>query len=115
MFNKFVKTNEKIDYNILEKIKEKYPDKVPIIIREIHPHLELSRRKYIVPKDITYGQLLFTIRSKMKNLKSSEALYLLAGKKYTFVPITKTIGSTFDEYNENGFILLTVTKESTFG
>ena len=51
----------------------------------------------------------------MKNLKSSEALYLLAGKKYTFVPITKTIGSTFDEYNEDGFILLTVTKESTFG
>ena len=27
----------------------------------------------------------------------------------------KTIGSTFDEYNEDGFILLTVTKESTFG
>jgi|AACY02.9.fsa_nt_gi Microtubule associated protein 1A/1B, light chain 3. len=115
MFSRFVKTNEKIDYNILEKIKEKYPDKVPVIVREIHPDLELSRRKYLVPKDITYGQLLYTIRSKMRNLQSSEALYLLAGKKYTFVPITQTIGSTFDEYNENGFILLTVTKESTFG
>ena len=51
----------------------------------------------------------------MRNLQSSEALYLLAGKKYTFVPITQTIGNTFDEYNEDGFILLTVTKESTFG
>ena len=29
----------------------------------------------------------------MRNLQSSEALYLLAGKKYTFVPITQTIGS----------------------
>ena len=35
MFSKFVKTNEKIDYNILEKIKEKYPEKVPIIVREV--------------------------------------------------------------------------------
>ncbi len=115
MFSKFVKTNEKIDYNILEKLKEKYPNKIPIIVKEIHPDLELSRRKYLVPKDITYGQLLHSIRSKMKNLKSSEALYLLAGKKYTFVPISQTIGSTFEDYNENGFILLTVTKESTFG
>ena len=115
MFSKFVKTNEKIDYSILDKIKEKYPDKVPVIIREIHPDLELSRRKYLVPKDITYGQLLYTIRSKMRNLQPSEALYLLAGKKHAFVPITKTIGSTFQEYNEDGFILLTVTKESTFG
>ena len=115
MFSRFVNTNEKIDYNILDKIKEKYPNKVPIIVREIHPDLELSRRKYLVPKDITYGQLLFTIRSKMKNLQSSEALYLLASRRHIFVPITKTIGSTFEEYNENGFILLTVTKESTFG
>ena len=115
MFSRFVKTNEKIDYSILDKIKEKYPDKVPVIIREIHPDLELSRRKYLVPKDITYGQLLYTIRSKMRNLQPSEALYLLAGKKHAFVPITKTIGSTFQEYNEDGFILLTVTKESTFG
>ena len=99
----------------LEKIKEKYPDKVPIIVHEIHPDLELSRRKYLVPKDITYGHLLHTIRSKMKNLKSSEALYILAGSKYAFVPISQTIGSTYEEYNENGFILLTITKENTFG
>jgi hypothetical protein len=115
MFSKFVKTNEKIDYNIIEKIKEKYPGRIPIIVREMHPELELTRKKYLVPKDITYGQLLYTIRSKMMNLKPSEGLYILAGKKNVFVPITKTIGSTFEEYNENGFILLTVTKENTFG
>lgn len=115
MFSKFVKTNEKIDYNIIEKIKEKYPGRIPIVVREIHPDLELTRKKYLVPKDITYGQLLYTIRSKMINLKSSEALYILIGKKNVFVPITKTIESTFEEYNENGFILLTITKENTFG
>ena len=114
MFSKFVKTNEKIDYNILEKIKHKYPDKIPVIVQKIHSDLELSRKKYLVPKDITYGQLLFTIRSKMKNLKSSDGLYLLVGKNNVFVPITKTIGNTYEEYNENGFIFLTITKESTF-
>ena len=45
MFSKFVKTNEKIDYNIIEKIKEKYPGRIPIIVREMHPELELTRKK----------------------------------------------------------------------
>ena len=50
MFSKFVKTNEKIDYNILEKIKEKYPDKIPVIVREIHPDLSYREENILFLK-----------------------------------------------------------------
>ena len=58
---------------------------------------------------------MHSIRSRITNINNTEALYILISNKDIFVPITKTISSTYEEYNTNGFILITVTKESTFG
>jgi len=47
-----------------EKIRRKYPDRVPVIV-EKSPKArigDLDKKKYLVPSDLTVGQFYFLIR-----------------------------------------------------
>mgnify|MGYP001222540925 CR=1 FL=1 len=58
------------------KIRDKYPDRVPVII-EKSPKArieDLRKNKYLVPFDLLVGQFYFLIRKNM-NLKSEEAMF----------------------------------------
>ena len=58
------------------KIRDKYPDRVPVII-EKSPKArieDLRKNKYLVPFDLLVGQFYFLIRKNI-NLKSEEAMF----------------------------------------
>merc|ERR1712102_87170 len=49
-----------------EKIRRKYPDRVPVIV-EKSPKArigDLDKKKYLVPSDLTVGQFYFLIRKR---------------------------------------------------
>jgi len=51
------------------RVKIKYPDKLPIIIeKDINTKNinEIDKKKYLVPSDLTLGQLIFIIRKRLK-------------------------------------------------
>ncbi|MEQ2245335.1 hypothetical protein ILYODFUR_026608 [Ilyodon furcidens] len=59
-----------------ERVRAKHPDKIPIIVeRALRSRApELDKKKYLVPSDLTVGQLCFLIRQRM-SLRPEEALF----------------------------------------
>lgn len=103
--------------NESDRIREKYPDRIPIICEKssrtnsLLPDLDKS--KYLVPHDLTIGQFMYVIRKRLK-LDSSEALYLFANGH--IMTCSSTVGMAYDNYRDpDGFLYLKYSKESTFG
>ena len=96
-------------------IKEKYPDRIPIIVQK-HYSCELpevDKCKYLVPKDMTMGQFLFVIRKRIK-LDPSKALFIMVDD--SMVTGSHNISIIYDDnHDEDGFLYVTYTTENTFG
>jgi GABA(A) receptor-associated protein len=98
----------------VEIIKDKYPNYVPILVRA-RGDLKLTKFKYLVGGEITFGQFLFILRKKMNGLRSSEALFLFVDNA---LPVSSR--SLMSMYNEKkdpelNMLIVTVCKENTFG
>nr|KAF6368498.1 GABA type A receptor associated protein like 1 [Myotis myotis] len=59
-----------------EKIRKKYPDRVPVIVEKAPKARvpDLDKRKYLVPSDLTVGQFYFLIRKRI-HLRPEDALF----------------------------------------
>lgn len=99
-----------------ERVLEKYPDKIPIIVNISNKCKELSpleKKKYIVPSDMTVGQFIYIVRKKIK-LSPGQALYFYCNN--TIQPNSSTLKSVYEKNrNENKFLYIYYSTESTFG
>ena len=98
------------------KIRQKYPDKIPIICQKnkncIYSY-ELSKNKYLVPNDLTLGQFLIVIRRRIK-INSNTALFLLINNK--LFSSSEIISNIYEyEKDKDQFLYITYTSENTFG
>ena len=110
--------NNNIDKRIIEfkKIKQKYPERIPVIIE---PNWEskklkvIDKSKYLVENDLTVAQLLFVIRKRVE-LEPQEAIYLFFNNK--FYPTSELIKNIYNtEKDEDGFLYVKYIMENTFG
>lgn len=98
-------------------IRSKYPNRIPIICERSPGQKSnipyIDKNKYLVPKELTVGQFLYIIRSKMK-LDSSIAIFLFVGN---VLPSSSTeLGDLDQEYrDEDGFLYTKYAGESSFG
>ena len=101
--------------NESNKIKESHPDRIPIIVE---PSLNstlpaLDKKKYLVPKEVSVGQFIFVIRSRI-NLKPEEAIFLFVNN--VLPPTAQNMGEIYMEHQDpDGFLYVTYTGENTFG
>ena len=98
-----------------DKIKIKYPARVPIICErsgETDVPL-LDKKKYLVPDDLTVAQFIHVIRKRL-HLDESKALFLFINNT---IPMSST--SMRDVYyrfkNSDGFLYIKYSGENTFG
>ena len=66
-----------------KKIREKYPDKVPVVLKRSKDSKNMKNIgvvKYLVQDHITVSQFMYIIRKKIK-IDSTEALYLYANEQ----------------------------------
>jgi GABA(A) receptor-associated protein len=106
-----------LDYNYrlneAQRMLDKYPDRVPIIIEVTTNDIELKKCKYLVPKDITCGQFLYVIRNYI-NLEPKEALFMFVSD--TLPGTNETIANIYNLYKESDlFLYIKISKENTFG
>ncbi|RNA13488.1 gamma-aminobutyric acid receptor-associated [Brachionus plicatilis] len=108
-----------------EDLLRNYPDRVPIIVEKrssssINPFhkrseklAEIKNNKFLVPKDLSVGQLFYIIRKNL-TLKSDEALYLFINNK---MPVfSATLGSIYqEEHDQDKFLYVLYSQEETFG
>ena len=116
--NFYVNINKTFQERLEEshKIKTKYPDRVPVIC-EKNPGSGLDmldKRKYLVPNDLTATQFLFIIRKRLK-LRAEKAIYMFT-ENTTIPPTSFLISNIYNQnVNQDGFLYMYYTSESTFG
>lgn len=99
------------------KVLQKYPDKIPIICERSSSAKreckDLDRIKYLVSKDLTIGQFIYFIRSKMK-LPREKAIFLFING--CIPPSSCMMGQFYKIYQaDDGFLYITYSYENTFG
>jgi len=96
------------------KILLKYPDRIPVIVEvaENNPDLNLDKKKYLVPADLTVGQFIFVIRKRIK-LPPEKALFIFFKSLPPSSAQLKTIYN--QDKDKDGFLYATISEESTFG
>ena len=100
-----------------ERIRYKYPERVPVICERHENSKELvniDKKKYLVPSDLTITQFMMVIRKRLKVLPESQALYLFVNGKIP--PSTALLNRVYDENrDEDGFLYINYASENTFG
>lgn len=96
------------------RVLEKYPNRVPIIVEPgTNTVKKISRKKYLVPYDLSVGQFMHVIRQRI-NLDSSEAIYLFCNGK--LAPTSKMLIELYEmEQSDDKFLYFQYCNESTFG
>jgi len=98
-----------------EKIRRKYPDRVPVIVEKAPKARinEIDKKKYLVPSDLTVGQFYFLIRKRI-HLRPEEALFFFVNN--AIPPTSATMGSLYQEHHEEDFFLyIAFSDESVYG
>jgi GABA(A) receptor-associated protein len=98
-----------------ERIRDKYPDRVPIVlIKATGTKLpDIDKYKFLVPGDLTITYFQTVIRKRLV-LKQEEALYLFCGN--TIPTQTNSLNEIYKKNkDEDGFLYLTYSTENTFG
>ncbi|KAF8952786.1 ubiquitin-like protein atg8 [Podila verticillata] len=97
------------------RIRQKYPDRVPIICEKADKAdiTTIDKNKYLVPADLTVGQFMYVIRKRME-LSPERGIFLFVGE---VLPLAAAlISSLYEEYrDDDGFLYFTYAGESTFG
>ena len=98
------------------EILQKYPNKIPIIIEKNNMDTNLSnldRNKFLVPDDLTFGQIIHIIRKRL-DLNPTIGIYLYCNNN--LITTTSNIRSVYKDYhNEDKFLYITYSGENTFG
>jgi len=98
------------------RIKEKYKDRIPIIVEKSHKSdiSDIDKKKYLVPNDLTVGQFVYIIRKRIE-LTSEKAIFLFT-ENNVIPPTSSLISDIYDKYkNEDEFLYLIYAGENTFG
>lgn len=99
-----------------DRVKEQYPDKIPIICEVDQKNssvIRLKRMKYLVPDSLTVGQFLYVLRKQM-TLKSEEAIFIMINN--TLPPTAAMMSQIYHTHkDEDGFLYFFLCKENTFG
>ena len=103
-----------------ERIRAKYPNRIPVIVeRDTRSDVsDIDRCKFLVPNDLTVGQLTFVIRKRIK-LGATDALFCFVVGSDSVTTLPPTGGMLSDVYknhqNEDGFLYVRYASENTFG
>jgi GABA(A) receptor-associated protein len=97
------------------RIMLKHPDRIPVIC-EKNPNSTIKsfhKVKYLVPRDMTIAQFIFVVREKIK-IKPEQSIYMLSNN--TLLKASSQVGELYSERkDEDGFLYITYSAESTFG
>ena len=97
-------------------VLRKYPTKVPVMVqKDIRCTLiaDLPKRKFIVPKDLRISDFLYYIRRQLQ-VPEFESIFIFIND--SLPSLNHTIGLLYEEEKDNdGFLYIYFTTESTFG
>jgi GABA(A) receptor-associated protein len=98
-----------------DKIINKYPDRIPVIVEKHHSceYDDLQKTKFLAPKNLTIGQFVYIIRKNIK-LSSEKSIFVTING---ILPTTSSLMLELYENNkeEDNFLDIVYSSENTFG
>jgi len=98
------------------RIRERFPDRLPVIVERAPRALnvpELDKNRFLVPQDLTLGQLVYVIRRRL-SLAPDQALFLYCGA--TLPASTLLLRELYSQSRDpDSFLYLTYSSEAAFG
>jgi len=99
------------------RILQKYPTRIPIIIEKLSSSKELpniNKRKYLVPRELTLGQFMYVIRKRLNTISSQQGIYLFVNNN--LYAQSQMLAEIYDkEKNKDNFLYMVYAAENTFG
>ena len=98
-----------------DRVLSKYPDRVPIICEKSirSKIMDLDKKKYLVPDNLTAGQLVYIIRNRLC-LPSEKAIFLFIGN--SIPPSSCSLRDIYEQYKDkDGFLYIQYNEENVFG
>lgn len=97
-----------------DRIMEKYPDRIPIIVETSEKSkITIDRKKFLVPGSLSFGQFVYVIRKRIQ-LPPDQAIFLFVNN--TLPPASALVSQVYNENRSDcGFLFLSLSEESTFG
>lgn len=97
-------------------MRQRYPNRVCLYLTKSRSSKlpESDKKKYLVPHELTVGQLLHVIRKRVE-INPTEAIFLFTESNIC-PPSTMQLGMVYAEHaDQDGFLYMTYNSESTFG
>jgi len=97
------------------RIRQKYPDRIPVIAEKNSSSSipDIDKKKYLVPADLTMGQFVYVIRKRIK-LPPDAAIFIFVND--SLPPANEIMAKIYkDAVDQDGFLYVTYSGESTFG
>jgi GABA(A) receptor-associated protein len=99
------------------KLREKYPDRIPIIC-EKDPKSKLAvidKTKYLAPAELTVSQFVHIVKKKLE-ISKEQALFLLIGGKNS-ASGESVLSDIYQQHkdSEDGFLYITYTGDLVWG
>jgi len=100
-----------------QKVREKYPDRIPIII-EKDPNSQMKtidRTKFLVPNDLTAQHLIFIIRKRLELDKNETVFMLVDGK--TSIAGETALQEIYEKFKDksDGYLYIVYTSQLAWG
>lgn len=99
-----------------KEIMRRYPDRVPVYVSKSQnsKYDDISKHKFIVPKDITFSQFMHVIRKHIPSLTPEQAIFVFVHK--VLPRSSELISSIYEKHkDEDGFLYIEFSHESVFG
>jgi GABA(A) receptor-associated protein len=111
------KNKKKISFDVRQResmrMMSKYPDRIPCIV-ETCDDISLDKQKYLVPGDLTIGQLIFVIRKRV-HLPQTDALFMFTAQNI-LPPTSALVSNVYRNFKDaDGFLYFKISKENVFG
>jgi GABA(A) receptor-associated protein len=101
--------------NEAKKIRERYPDRIPIIVeKDLKSDVpDIDKKKFLVPDNLTMCQFQYVIRKRIK-VNPEKSIFIFVNGK--LVPSSSLLSTVFEEHaDEDGFLYMVYNGENTFG
>jgi GABA(A) receptor-associated protein len=99
------------------RIKEKYPNRIPIILeknKDCKTIDDIDKKKFLVPDDLTMGQFQYVVRKRLKKLTQEQGLFFFV--ENTMPTVTQSLKLIYDSHHhDDGFLYIVFSGENTFG
>jgi len=106
---------------VAAKIKEKYPDRCPVIVERADNSDAplMDKKKFLVPQDITVAKFVAEIRKHMPKLKPEDSIFLFvraADDTDILPPSFSAMAVIYEKHKSpDGFLYIRYSGENTFG